>query len=317
MLVLPLQATDYYVTKSGNDSNAGTSKSAAWLTIGKANETLTAGDVVHVYAGVYADTINPSNSGTASEYITYLAEEDSVILYDSDGTNSARNIILNGTVGTPRHHIIIDGFILTGYSYTTYIRYAHSIIIRNCIMKTGDDAKFIDAGFWVHTEAHNVSIEGCMMAIRGSASSFGRFVYARGDTIYIRNNTFVKDNVDYCGVEILSEASYVTIEDNIFLSSASNTNSAVEADAGAAATCTVGINYYWNFTEFSDNLTDTSAVVKADPLLWESTYSNLSLYTSDYHKDFKLRNTSPCIGTASNGLEVGAEPNIIFYLRNE
>ncbi len=33
------QATDYYVSPSGSDSNAGTSPGEAWQTIGKVNST--------------------------------------------------------------------------------------------------------------------------------------------------------------------------------------------------------------------------------------------------------------------------------------
>ena len=317
-LILPLRlwGTDYYVTKTGNNANAGTSKAVAWLTIEKANNTLVAGDIVHVYQGVYTDTIQPSNYGTAADRIKYIAEEDSVFLYNAAGGSTARNLILDGTPANKCRYITIDGFIFTGYTYSVWIEDARDIIIRNCIWKVRITGQYLDAGIVIQDGASNVTIEGCIVAFRGNASTQGRFVYVAGDTVMIRNNTFVRSNVGYAGMSIVATGSYVTINDNIFLCTATNANDAVACHATAKSTTSVGVNYYYNFVKFSDNLTDTTQVVKANPLLWDATYSNLVLYDSDYHDDFKLRITSPCIGSSSDGLDVGAEPNVIIYLRD-
>jgi len=50
---LGFAADTYYVSPTGNDSNdgLGTGDDHAWLTITKANETLTAGDTVEIMAG--------------------------------------------------------------------------------------------------------------------------------------------------------------------------------------------------------------------------------------------------------------------------
>jgi hypothetical protein len=69
---LPALATNYYVSPSGNDSNAGTTPGAAWRTISKANNTLRGGDVVNIAAGIYGDDISPANNGTAGARITYI-----------------------------------------------------------------------------------------------------------------------------------------------------------------------------------------------------------------------------------------------------
>ena len=72
---IPLQAqgTDYYIDTNNvgaNDSNSGTS-SQPWKTITKANQTLVAGDTVFIKEGTYSTYINPSNSGTSGNRITY------------------------------------------------------------------------------------------------------------------------------------------------------------------------------------------------------------------------------------------------------
>lgn len=315
-LISKVYATDYYVTKSGNDANSGLSKHLAWLTIEKANNTLVAGDIVHVFRGVYSDTLQPANNGLATARITYQADDDSVILYSAIGGSTARNFILEGTLLDKKRYITIDGFWFAGYTYFGYITHARDIIIRNCIVRKKANY-YIDQGFVIQANCSNISFYGNIMAIRGNASTQGRFAWVAGDSINIVNNTFVQTNTTYQGMTLTTDASYVTIKDNIFLCSVSNANPVVVCDAAAVASSTVGINYYYNFLNFSDNLIDTTEVVKADPLLWQSTYASLVLYTGDYHTDFKLRSTSPCIGTSTNGLDVGAEPNIILYLKNE
>ena len=69
-----LYATDYYVDQNNpnaNNQNTGT-KDRPWKTITKANQTLRAGDTVYILAGTYTSSyINPSNSGTSTNRITY------------------------------------------------------------------------------------------------------------------------------------------------------------------------------------------------------------------------------------------------------
>lgn len=65
-------ATTYYLSPTGNDANAGTSQSAPWKSVTKANATLRAGDVCVLLPGAYTQSINPANSGTSAARITYL-----------------------------------------------------------------------------------------------------------------------------------------------------------------------------------------------------------------------------------------------------
>ena len=61
---------DIYVSKTGNDSNAGTEISP-YLTISKAASIAVAGDIVYIKAGTYEETLSPANSGSAGNPIIF------------------------------------------------------------------------------------------------------------------------------------------------------------------------------------------------------------------------------------------------------
>jgi hypothetical protein len=63
----------YYVSATGSDSNAGTSASAPWKSISKANVAAQAGDTVVLSGNFVQQAIAPIHSGTASAPITYQA----------------------------------------------------------------------------------------------------------------------------------------------------------------------------------------------------------------------------------------------------
>ncbi|MCP4151559.1 MAG: DUF1565 domain-containing protein, partial [bacterium] len=81
---VPGYCTDYYVAKTGNDSNAGT-EAAPWLTIQKAANTLQAGDTVYIKAGTYGEQVKPQNSGTSGNLITYSRYSTDVVTLDGTG----------------------------------------------------------------------------------------------------------------------------------------------------------------------------------------------------------------------------------------
>lgn len=68
----PALASTYYVAPDGLDSNAGTLASP-WQTIGKAANTLVAGDTVFIRNGTYREQVSPANSGSPGAWITYVA----------------------------------------------------------------------------------------------------------------------------------------------------------------------------------------------------------------------------------------------------
>jgi len=61
--------TTYYVRKTGNNSNAGTSAGAAWLTIGKALGAtgIASGDTVYIGAGTYREVVTVNMTSAVAE----------------------------------------------------------------------------------------------------------------------------------------------------------------------------------------------------------------------------------------------------------
>ncbi|MBP7865350.1 MAG: right-handed parallel beta-helix repeat-containing protein [Acidobacteria bacterium] len=66
------RAAVYHVAVTGDDANPGTA-SQPWRTLGKAADTLTAGDTVLIGPGTYAERLTPAHSGTPGNYITFAA----------------------------------------------------------------------------------------------------------------------------------------------------------------------------------------------------------------------------------------------------
>lgn len=113
----------YYVdSSSGNDSNPGTLTNP-WKTIGKANSTLVAGDVVNIRSGTYSsDPIAPKNSGASGNYITYQQyPSETAILKNGTPINLAG-----------KHHIIVDGISVGDASTFILMDNTSYSIIRNC-----------------------------------------------------------------------------------------------------------------------------------------------------------------------------------------
>ncbi|MGQ1787763.1 T9SS type A sorting domain-containing protein [Saccharicrinis sp. GN24d3] len=79
-LSVNINATDYYVAKTGDDSNPGT-LDQPFLTISKAASIMVAGDICYIKEGVYREILSPTNSGTEGNPITYTTfEQDNVVI---------------------------------------------------------------------------------------------------------------------------------------------------------------------------------------------------------------------------------------------
>ncbi len=95
-------AADYYVSTTGNDSNAGTSASP-WRTLQKAANSAGAGDVVHVADGTYTG-MHITRSGTAAAPITFKAEGSNVLVNARNATTEDNINVEGGS------YVVIDGF---------------------------------------------------------------------------------------------------------------------------------------------------------------------------------------------------------------
>lgn len=70
----------WYVATTGNDSNAGTTAGAPFLTIQKAFDVAQPGNVITVAAGTYRETITPPTNGTAGNPITVQAASGATVI---------------------------------------------------------------------------------------------------------------------------------------------------------------------------------------------------------------------------------------------
>ncbi len=83
--------TTYYVSTSGNDSNAGT-LSSPWRTIQKAANTAGAGSTVLIREGVYFEKVEMNKNGTSTAYITYRNYPGETVTLDGTGVIGASMI---------------------------------------------------------------------------------------------------------------------------------------------------------------------------------------------------------------------------------
>ncbi|MEW6405941.1 MAG: right-handed parallel beta-helix repeat-containing protein [Chloroflexota bacterium] len=86
----------FYVSTTGNDSNAGTA-SAPFRTFSKAVSMLAAGDELQIYGGTYTQQLNVTKSGTASAPITIKAVPGQTVIIDGGGSRDALVLVPAGT----------------------------------------------------------------------------------------------------------------------------------------------------------------------------------------------------------------------------
>ena len=143
---------DYYVRKTGLDSNDGLTAGAAFLTIDKAANTVTAGSTVWVGAGVYREQVTMDTAGTSGNVITYIADVTGenaldpglvvISAFDNEYSAAARSSCWNPT---QKEFITVRGFVMTGGtlnvihdSHATSLSY-EEVMFEDCVLISGDD----------------------------------------------------------------------------------------------------------------------------------------------------------------------------------
>ena len=121
------EAPGYYVDGSNpnaSDSNPGT-ESLPWKTISKANKTLVAGDTVYIkggtYSGITGSAIDPANTGTAGNIITYSSYNNEDVQIVGSGTSSFA-VDLDSEYGTVRSYIKVHDLHFTNFMQHLWIR---------------------------------------------------------------------------------------------------------------------------------------------------------------------------------------------------
>ncbi len=138
IIAQPLNATSYYLTTSGSDSNSGTSSSSAFGTLAYAVTQLSAGDVLYVSSGSYDESDSPiviQTDGTSSSPITIYGNSSSrpVFTFDGDESASNRGVVLDADYWVWKNVVLENagdnGMLLAGNDNT----------IQNCIFRGNHD----------------------------------------------------------------------------------------------------------------------------------------------------------------------------------
>jgi len=111
--------TSFYVSTTGNDSNAGT-LAAPWLTIQHAANMAVAGDTVYVLGGTYHESVSIRNSGSASAgSIVFESYPGQLAIIDGTGV-ACCSMQIQGLISMyyQPSYLIIEGFELQNFSTT-------------------------------------------------------------------------------------------------------------------------------------------------------------------------------------------------------
>ncbi|WP_130605257.1 right-handed parallel beta-helix repeat-containing protein [Cohnella abietis] len=214
--------TDYYVSTTGSDSNAGTSTTSAWKTLQYAANTVPAGSTVNVLGGVYNQKVKITQSGSASAGpITFQNYASQTAVIDGTGLSVG---VQEGLIDIEdASYIVVKGFEIRNLQTSTknkmpigiFIHGAGSQIevrnnkihdIKNTATLSsnlaGRDAHGIAVyGTKAPASLSNLTIDGNELYNLVLGSSESLVVNGNVDTFFITNN-LVHDN-DNIGIDLI------------------------------------------------------------------------------------------------------------------
>lgn len=201
LLPLQAQATTYYVSTTGSNSNNGTSESTPFLTINKCSRLLVAGDTCLVRGGTYTESggVRILASGTAANPIRLAAYpgENPVISFPAQ-VNTNRIVVSHaGGENVAIGYITIEGFEIKngwdGIKFTSM----HNSVIRNNKIHDGYASGVLGIGghhnlFEKNIIYHQGNWAGCAAGTQTCNQQHG--LYLHGDSYTIRSN-IIYDNI--------------------------------------------------------------------------------------------------------------------------
>jgi hypothetical protein len=121
-------AATYFVATNGSDANAGTKLASPFQTIQHAAAITVAGDICWIRAGVYRETLAPTNSGISGAPITFAAySNESVTLDGADLvtgwtylSNGIYQASVNWDLGEGYNQVFVDGTMIHQAQYPAY-----------------------------------------------------------------------------------------------------------------------------------------------------------------------------------------------------
>ncbi len=129
----------YYVSKSGNDNNEGTSEALAWLTVTKAFQTLQAGDTCYIAPGTYREKPVMSNAGADGNIILIQGDPDcehftnehkGIIRITGCNTDEMADSEVNIAVSAQKDYVTLKNFLVDGCYRGVYQSGGNQ---RNCV----------------------------------------------------------------------------------------------------------------------------------------------------------------------------------------
>lgn len=91
LLTTSIKASDYYVSNTGNDTNAGTS-SSPFKTFSKAISILVSGDTLYIYGGTYTEKLSLTKAYTSSAPLTIKPVFGQNVVIDGAGNDAPLSI---------------------------------------------------------------------------------------------------------------------------------------------------------------------------------------------------------------------------------
>ena len=270
---------DYYVdATTGSDSNPGTID-APFQTIGKAKTVALAGNKVVVWGDgqTYTGALTFTTSGTAVAPIIFMVDPGSGTATINGGGAT------NGTIySTAADYIVLDGFTLTNGKYGVYL-YGDGVdnwTIKNCRI-TG------------------VTQHGIYIRSGDNHTLLNNIIYNTGNTyygIYILNSAL---NIDVTQCDLYKGKYGIFYSTNCTgdVKDCIITNAVTNGIKAGTSTITITYSDVWNSGTNYSGCSAGTGCISANPL-WAAPATG----------DFTLGTGSPCIGTASDGKNMGFRP---------
>ncbi len=209
-LTISVNATTYFVTTIGNDSNDGLSEGTAWKTINYAvSQATTAGDVVYIKAGIYNEYRIKVFSGSSNNSITLEGYKDTPgditntdwwDFHTNRDLDSTKMPLLDGGDRASgiaiylvnKSNIKIKNLQITNYETGIYGYNVSNCHVENVIMlsfgKPSNDAQVYSGMGIIFTNGSDNVLKKCIAANAGAGGVF----------LENANNSFVEACKVYC-----------------------------------------------------------------------------------------------------------------------
>ena len=258
-----MAATTYYVAATGNDANAGT-QTQPWKTLGKANNTVAAGDTIQVQAGTYNQVLVIKKSN-----LTWIANGKVITkAIEVDGNN---NVVRGFTITDPQskagirttgnfnlienneiYHMLEDGIWFWGHDNTFKNNYMHDILAVDKFPGYDEHVDCIMTWDWLW-DTYNIVFDGNVCDNNRSVGSNQMIIVTgtRAHDMTFRNNRFIMRDAGYSPFALYGGSNY-KLENNYFCNTTGQGSAALYLSGGTGITATN--NVYAGYSVFAQGL---------------------------------------------------------------